>query len=100
MMRPVKDATSKRSLLGVALYQRPKVPTLHGAGMPLITQGFAASLRVGTFGRWYYLPEDAANSHKADQSIDGQAQRYVNAAGSSARRQGRSLSGEATPAAA
>jgi len=23
--------------------------------MPLITQGFAASLRVGTFGRWYYV---------------------------------------------
>ena len=35
------------------LYQRPKVPTLHGAGIPLITQGFAASWRVGTFGRWY-----------------------------------------------
>src|SRR5208282_621446 len=36
------------------LYQRPKVPTLHRAAMPLINQGFAASWRVGTFGRWYY----------------------------------------------
>jgi hypothetical protein len=26
--------------------------------MPLITQGFAASLRVGTFGRWYYDEEN------------------------------------------